>query len=343
MTSPAPRRAHPERPTTVAFLLIREFAMLSVVSAVEPLRAANRLLGRPTYAWRFYSADGEAIPASNGMIVNVSGGLGDITAQAGGIDYLFVCAGLDHDPPGRQRLHAALHQCARAGLVLGSLSSGSFILARAGLLRGYRATIHWEIRPAFEEAFPDLDCSPGLYVVDRDRWTGSGGIAGMDMMLELIGRDHGPALSRAVANQFQIDRIRNAAIHQRPGTLDRLETLPSPLQKAVGLMLANIEVPLGMQEIAGLAGLRLRRMERMFRAYLDASPAQFYRGLRLEKARELLLYTNLSTLEVGVLTGFSSSSHFAMAYQRHYGMRPTDTRRPAPGQAQETPQRTERA
>ena len=335
-------RRDPNRPTTVAFLLIGEFSMLSVVSAVEPLRAANRLLGRECYAWRFYSADGGEIPASNGMIVNVSGGLAEVAARAGETDYLFVCAGLDHDPPGRQKLHATLHQCARAGLVLGSLSSGSFILARAGLLEGYRSTIHWEFQPAFAEAFPELETSPGLFVIDRDRWTGSGGVAGMDMMLELIGRDHGPKLSRAVANQFQIDRIRNAAIHQRPGELDRLETLPAALQRAVQLMLANIETPLGMEEVAAQSGLRLRRMERMFRAHLETSPAQFYRGLRLEKARDLLLYTNLSTLEVGVLTGFSSSSHFAMAYQRHYGMRPTDARRAAPGRTRDPAQRQER-
>lgn len=335
-------RPDPTRPTSLAFLLVPEFSMLSVVSAVEPLRAANRLLGSEAYAWRFYSADGQPIPASNGMAVNVAGGLAEITAAAPRFDYLFVCAGLDHDPPGRQRLHAALHQCARAGLVLGSLSAGAFILARAGLLRGYRCTIHWEFQPAFAEAFPELDLSPGLYVVDRDRWTGSGGVAGMDMMLELIGRDHGPLLSRAVANQFQIDRIRNAAMHQRPGALDRLETLPAPLQNAVQLMLANIETPLPMDQLARLSGLRLRRMERMFRAHLEASPARFYRALRLEKARELLLYTNLSTLEIGVLTGFASSSHFAMAYQKHYGMRPTDARRPAPGRTRQTPRDTER-
>jgi transcriptional regulator GlxA family with amidase domain len=136
-----------------------------------------------------------------------------------------------------------------------------------------------------------------------------------------------------VANWFQIDRIRNAAIHQRPGQLDRLENLPSPLQKAIELMQANIETPLRMEEVAGLSGLRLRRMERMFKSFVDTSPAHFYRGLRLEKARELLIHTNLSTLEIGVLTGFSSSSHFAMAYQKHYDMRPTDARRSAKGQS----------
>ena len=317
-----------QKTTTVAFLLLREFSMMSVVSSVEPLRAANRLSGTTSYAWRFYSEDGQPIAASNAMTVNVAGGINDIAEKPSGVDFLFVCAGTDPNPPNRARLHAGLRQCARAPMVVGSLSSGTFILARAGLLNGYRCTVHWEFQPAFEEEFPELDFSPGLFVIDRDRWTGSGGVAGMDMMLYLIERDHGPALSRAVANWFQIDRIRNAAIHQRSGQLDRIETLPNPLQKAIELMMANIEAPLKMDEIAEVAGLRLRRMERMFKSNLDTSPASFYRGLRLEKARELLLHTNLSTLEIGVLTGFSSSSHFAMAFQKHYGMRPTDARRP---------------
>ncbi len=97
--------------------------------------------------------------------------------------------------------------------------------------------------------------------------------------------------------------------------------------------MANIETPLTMEEIAGLSGLRLRRMERMFKSNVNTSPAHFYRGIRLEKARELLLHTNLSTLEIGVLCGFSSSSHFAMAFQKHYGMRPTDARRPSQAHA----------
>jgi transcriptional regulator GlxA family with amidase domain len=227
-------------------------------------------------------------------------------------------------------------------MIIGSLSSGTLILARAGLLDGYRCTVHWEFQPAFDEEFPDLDCSPGVYVIDRNRWTGAGGVACVDMMLYLIERDHGPALSRSVANWYQIDRIRNATVHQRPGQLDRLENLPSPLQKAIELMMANIETPLKVGEIAALAGLQLRRMERMFKSNLATSPARFYRGLRLENARDLLLHTNLSTLAIGVLTGFSSSSHFAMAYQKHYGMRPTDARRPRPARRREAPNVEER-
>ncbi|MEM7686395.1 MAG: GlxA family transcriptional regulator [Pseudomonadota bacterium] len=314
-------------PTHVTFLLIEAFSMLSVASALEPLRQANRLLGREAYAWKLISHDGAPLAASNGMRVAAEGALTD----EGKPDFLFVCAGLEADPPYRARLNAGLQKLARQGVVLGSLSAGTFILARAGLLNGYESTVHWEFQPAFQEEFPDLVSSPGVYVVDRDRWTGSGGITGMDMMLGLIERDHGETLSRSVGNQFQIDQIRNSAVHQRPGHLERLETLPEVVQQIVNLMLSNIEEPLRMDELAEIAGLNLRRMERLFNANLGCAPAQFYRQLRLEKARDLLLHTNLPTLEIACLTGFSSSSHFAMAYQRQFAMRPSETRRSRKG------------
>ena len=315
------------RACTIAFLLIRDFSMISLVSALEPLRGANRLLGRPAYDWRLYSEDGVPARASNAMEVTVAGGLVDLPGTLGDLDFLFVCAGLDTDPANRSRLNAVLSRAARAGLVLGSLSSGTFILARAGLLEGYRCTVHWEFQGAFEDAFPELDCSSGLFVIDRDRWTGSGGVTGLDMMLQLVERDHGPALSRSVGNQFQMDRIRNAGVDQRPGALERIDTLPAPMQTAITLMMSHIETPLAMADIADLSGLNIRRMERLFRAHLDTAPARFYRRLRLERARDLLLHTNLSTLEIGFLTGFSSSSHFAMAYARAFGTRPSEVRR----------------
>ncbi len=317
------REPNPDVPTVVTFLLIEQFSMLSVSSAIEPLRGANNLSGREAYQWRLISHDGAPVAASNGMTVAVDGALGDLA----GADFLFVCAGLDADPPYRSRLNAGLGRVARAGGVLGSLSSGTIILARAGLLEGYRSTVHWEFQPAFQEEFPELETSPGLFVIDRDRWTGSGGITGMDMMLTLIERDLGPNLSRSVGNWFQIDRIRNASIEQRPGELERLETLPPEIKHAVGLMLAYIEEPMRMAHLAEMAGLNIRRMERLFKTHLGMAPVQFYRKIRLEKARDLLLHTNLPTLEVACLTGFSSSSHFAMAFQRQFGVRPSEARR----------------
>ncbi len=328
-----------QKPTVIAFLLVRQFSMMAIVSALEPLRAANRLLSEEFYAWRLFAEEGIIASASNGMEIGVDGGLAELHATLDEIDYLFVCAGLDTQPPNRARLNAVLTQASRAGLILGSLSSGTFILARAGLLDGYDCTVHWEFQPAFEEEFPEISCNSGLFVIDRNRWTGSGGVTGLDMMLQLLEADHGPSLSRSVGNQFQIDRIRNSAVHQRPGNLDRMETLPGPLQNAINIMMANIEVPLKMDEIARHCGLNLRRMERLFKSYLEAAPAQFYRRLRLEKARELLMHSNLSTLEISFLTGFSSSSHFAMAYAREYGLRPSEMRRPPAPDAAKTNRR----
>ena len=315
-------------PTKISFLLVPDFSMISLVSALEPLRATNRLTGSDCYSWTLYSDDGLPVKASNGMELGVDGGLPEMVSDLDDQSFLFVCAGLIADPPNRARLKSGLAQAARTGAVIGSLSAGTFLLARAGLLDGYRCTIHWEWQPAFEEAFPELDCTSGVYVIDGKRWTGSGGITGLDMMLYLIERDHGAELARSVGNQFQIDRARNSAMHQRPGDLERTDTLPEPVQKAIHLMQENIEEPIKIERIAELTSVNLRRMERMFKTYLSSAPARYYRRIRLEKARELLMHSNLSTLEISVLTGFSSSSHFAMAYSREFGVRPSDTRRP---------------
>ncbi|MEO1470430.1 MAG: GlxA family transcriptional regulator [Pseudomonadota bacterium] len=311
----------------LGFVLIDAFSLISLTAAIEPLRAANQLLGRPAYAWELVAPAAKPVRASSLITVATDMALEEVPSHLDDFDALLVVTGQIREPANMSAITAVLRRAARHGLVLGSLSAGAFVLARAGLLDGYRCTVHWEYQAAFEETFPDIEYSPGLYVIDRNRWTGSGGISSMDMMLCMIAADHGTRLARRVANNFQVDRIRNAAIEQRPGTLDRLETLPSPVQQVVGLMRANIEHPLTMADLARASGLNLRRIERLFQSHLGESPGQFYRRLRLERARELLMHTNLSALEAALMTGFSSSSHFAMAYQRQHGIRPSETRR----------------
>ncbi|MEO1459242.1 MAG: GlxA family transcriptional regulator [Pseudomonadota bacterium] len=323
---PAPERAERRR---LAFLLLNDFSMIALTAAIEPLRSANRLAGRQSYDWSLVGESGAPVRASSGLAIAVDLGIAELAQRVEDFDVFFVVTGLLRDPQNEGRLHGVLRRAARAGRVVGSISAGAFVLARAGLLDGYRCTVHWEYQPAFEDAFPEIECTAGLYVIDRNRWTGSGGISSMDMMLEIIAADHGPRLAREVGNNVQGDRIRNASIRQRPGALARLDTLPAPVQRAVTLMLANIETPLKMSAIATATGLNLRRMERLFQSHLGDSPAQFYRSLRLERARELLMHTNLSALETAMLTGFSSSSHFALAYQKQHGIRPSETRRQA--------------
>jgi AraC family transcriptional regulator, glycine betaine-responsive activator len=308
-----------------AFALVEGFSMMSLTAAIEPLRAANRLAGRDAYRWRLLGPDGGPVRASNGIPIAVDAPLDG----AGNDAALIVCAGLVTEPRQARLYHAALRRAARAGRDVGALSTGAFVLARAGLLDGYRCTIHWEALPAFRAAFPDIACGQKIYEVDRTRYTCSGGIAAMDMMLDIVGRDLGSETAGAVANQFHLARIRSGSDDQRTGTLANLDAMPAALRRAVSLMQANIEQPLAVSAIGRQAGVGVRQLERLFIRHLHWSPARFYTRLRLERARELLIHGNLPILEVALASGFSSSSYFAESFRAFYGFNPSAVRRAA--------------
>lgn len=313
-----------KKPQHFVFVLVEDFSHLAFACAVEPLRIANLLSGETLYRWSFASEDGQSATCSNRSVTLVHHGLDKLPV----CDRLFILSGINMRQHVTRPLLNMLRREARHGTPIGALCSGAWVLAEDGFLNGMKAAIHWEFHDSFMERFPEVNLVRNVFVADERHLTASGGTATADLMLHLIERDHGATLSRSVGNQYQIDRIRNATIHQRPGPLDRLENLPAPLRSAISQMLANIEEPLKMDDLAAEIGLNVRRMERLFGAHLDTSPAQFYRRLRLEKARDLLLHTSLPTLEIAGLVGFASSSHFAMAYQRTFGARPSDDRRP---------------
>ncbi len=307
----------------IEFLLLDGFSLMSVASAIEPIRAANRLLGREAYRWHLTSEDGNAVAASNGLSVNAEARLGDGKLP----DLIFVCAGMTMQAQDQKRLNAALNTIARRGTRMGALSMGAIFLARAGLLNKVRCTLHWEGHPAFRDEFPDIELANALYVIDRNRYTCAGGVAGLDMMLHLITQDHGEDVARAVANQFQMDRIRGGASEQKQGKDALPSHAPKPLTSAITAMRANIETPMTVAEIAGEVGTSPRSLERVFRSHLGLSPARYYNILRLEQARELLLHSNLATVEIAIATGFNSSSYFAASFAEHFGQSPRNVRK----------------
>lgn len=309
-------------PQIFVFLLVPGLSMMSLASALEPLRSLNRLAGREAYAWRLASLDGSPVPASNGIALPALRAE-DALAEA---DYLFVCGGLRIQPADERRSLAVVRQAARRGIAVGSLSTGTYLLARAGLLDGYRCTIHWENRPAFREAFPDLACTSKIYEIDRDRLTCSGGTASMDLMLHLIADRHGLDLARMVANQFHHERIRDERDDQRGGRLESLAGLPPKLRAAVKTMQKRIEHPLPLPDIAQGVGLSPRQLERLFLRYLETRPLRHYMQLRLDRARELLIYSDRPIIEIAILSGFTSTSHFAAWYKRIFGVRPSQAR-----------------
>lgn len=292
-------------------------------SAVEALRAANHVTSTNSYHWHLVTHDGNPVSASNGIAIQVDGSLSDNFST----DYLFVVASLDYAPAYQSKLNARLRHFARNGVKMGGISLGSWVLAKAGLLDHARCTIHWESLPAFKDTFPDINIVNELYVIDSGCYTASGGLASMEMMLELIAEKHGEETATKIANNFQLDRIRGSASVQRAGATVRMDTMPPVVRSAVELMIANMEEPLSNAEIARLTHTSVRNLERSFLAKLKTSPAKYYLSLRLEKARELLTYTNLPTVEIALQCGFSSSSYFAKCFQREFAIRPVDMRK----------------
>jgi transcriptional regulator GlxA family with amidase domain len=306
----------------VTLLLVEGFSMMSVASAIEPLRSLNRLIDREAWRWRLASLDGAVLSASNGIPLPTE----TVEAALAGADYLFVCGGLRIQSVDERHYLAVLRKAARTGMAVGSLSTGTYLLARAGLLDGYRSTIHWENRPAFQEEFPDLVCTDKLYEIDRERLTCSGGTAAMDMMLQLIIERHGADFARRVANQFHHDRIRDERDNQSGGRQERLASLPPPVRAAIRLMQRHVEDTISIAQIAEKTGMSARQIERLFLRYLEMSPARYYLSLRIDRARELLLYSDRAILEVAIATGFTSTSHFAHWFKRLQGVRPSQLR-----------------
>ena len=307
----------------LGFLLVDKFSMFSLAAAIDAFRLANRLLGRDVYSWTTISADGDAVMASNGLPLKVDYAVADLPP----VDILFVCVGLTTEFPGKSKVLAALRSLGRRGAALGALSVGSHILAEAGQLEGLRCTIHWENRAGFMEKFPHIECTGNVFEIDRKRYTCAGGTTSIDLMLEIIRRDHGANLANGVANQFQHERIRSAGDRQRVGPERDLSGKSEKLKKIAELMADNLDEPFSAVHLAKSAGLSVRQVERLFLRHLGVTPGRYYMRLRLERARELLRQTNMPILDVAIATGFTSHSYFAQSYRLQFGRPPSEERR----------------
>jgi len=305
-------------PQVIGFLLVPNFSMMAFTSAVEPLRSANRMSGRELYRWRILSVDGQPVPSSSQLKF-----MPDASADAAGkLDALVICSGAEVTQVKDEKIFAFLRRQERSGVKVGGLCTGAHLLARAGLLKDKRCTIHWENLPGFQEEFPELDARSDLFEIDGDRFTCAGGTAALDMMLHLISRQHGPEIGRAVAEQFILDRIRENHDKQRMELRARLGISHPKLIQVIAEMEQSIEEPLSQIELAQASNLSTRQLERLFRKYLGCTPTRYYLMMRLERARQLLAQTSMSILSVALACGFVSASHFSKCYREYFGRTP---------------------
>ncbi|MDH3905189.1 MAG: GlxA family transcriptional regulator [Gammaproteobacteria bacterium] len=319
-------RAMPRLPTRFGFLLIDDFTLISMSSAIETLRMANRLSGEEVYAWKTISETGAAVCASDGLCIKADCGIDDDDVFQD-MDAILVCGGRRVEKRTTERVLRWLKKAAKAGLQLGSTCTGSYVLAKAGVLDGYRCSIHWENIASLTDLFPKVQVRRSIYTIDRDRLTSSGGTTPIDMMLYLVRRQCGPEVTAGVAEQFVYERVRNPDDLQRVPLRHFVGKQSMKLVTAVELMEANIREPISQIELADYVDLSRRQLQRLFQKYLLCTPSRYYLQLRLQRARELLLQTDLSLFEIGAQTGFVSSSHFSKSYKEFYGYSPSNERR----------------
>lgn len=311
-----------EEAFTVGFLLIPNFPLMPYAAAIEPLRAANLLGGRERYRWLHLTPDGQPVRASSGIAIAPD----RPPERMREVDLLMVCAGTGIEGFDHPATVARLRDLARHGTALGAVSGGPYLLARAGVLDGHRFTMHWDHLASFAERFPELEPTGHLFEIDRDRLTCAGGIAALDLMHALIERRDGVALAAAVADWFMHTQLRHGDDPQRLDPRRRFGVSHPGLLAALARMEERIEEPLSRQDLAAIAGLSLRQLERLFRGRLGRSVGEHYLDLRLRAARRHLRQTTLAVTEVALACGFVSASHFSRAYRNRFGHPPARER-----------------
>lgn len=306
----------------LGLLLVPGFALMSFASVIEPARGANRMSGKALYDWALYSAEGGEVLSNSGIGLQTQP-LSDMRLE--NIDMLVVCAATQGELYRDLETEALLRRLQRHGIAIAAVSTGSFLLARAGLLKDRRCTVHWDYLDSFREAFPDYRLCDDLFVIDDGVVTCAGATAALDLILQMIKAHQGADLARSIAQQFLHGAIRASADDQRD-MRHRLGIANPVVLRAVTLMESTLEEPVPPHSLAAAVGVSQRQLERLCNRYLGCTPARYHMRLRLERARRMLRQTSLSIAEVAVACGFVALSHFAKAYRHQFGCRPRDDR-----------------
>ena len=305
-------------PRRFVFVLIENFTLLSFSSALDALRIANRMSGKKLYDWTFIGENEEFVSCSAGTQFKLDNSLIELHRD----DTILLCGGTAIQESTTKKLIGWLRREARRGLIIGGLCTAAYPMAKAGLLDYKKATIHWENQDSFAEEFLEVELTKTVFVCDGNRYTTAGGTSSIDLLLKIIADEHGEELANAVADQMIYSSIRTDQDTQRLSVPTRIGVRHPKLSKVIQMMEINIEEPISPSILAKDVGMSTRQLERLFRRYLDRSPKRYYMELRLQKARNLLMQTDMSVINVALACGFASPSHFSKCYRAHYDTTP---------------------
>jgi transcriptional regulator GlxA family with amidase domain len=304
--------------TAFTFVLLEGFSALSMTSAVETLRITNETIGNPHFTWSCVSEHGKPITNSLDQVVHTDGCLPDSTKRSN----IVVCGGPSIAQNSTPRIVAWLRRQAVFGSEFIGLCSAAYTLAVAGLLNGKRATIHWQESEWFRELFPNVLLSDRTFERDGKISTTAGGVASIDLFLDILGQHVGEKIMDDVTDRLLYRSIRDIQSTARISKSSRIGFRVPKLVRATAIMESHLENPLSTSEIASMVGVSARQLERLFKKYLNQSPGRFSLSLRLEKARQLLASTELHVIEISLACGFGTPSNFSKCFRNEYGRTP---------------------
>lgn len=312
-----------DQPLCATILVLPEASLMSLAATLDPLRAANRVMGAECYRWQVVSVDGKPVATSSGLPVQVDGPFRPQQA----CDLLIVVAAFNVARHVAPAVLAAVRQGARRARLVGGIEAGSWVLARAGLLDQRKATTHWEDLEDFAARFPQVRAIPDRWVIDGPVFTTGGAAPTLDFMLALVRARQGFDAALNVASLYVYEEMRLPSDAQPLVSLGRAGRMESRVAQAIGIMEAHLDSPLRIARIAAQVKCSSRTLEGLFRDIVQTSPAAYYQSLRLQAARRLITDTDLGMAEIAVRTGFASIASLSRAFRRRFGHPPTAARR----------------
>jgi len=306
------------RPHRLFILAYEGCQLLDVTGPAAVFGAANEAAGRAVYDLRIVSPDGGVVESNAGVGIASRriGGQPDTLLVAGGSRGLKAVMG-------RADVRRWLCRVAPATRRYGSVCTGAFVLASAGLLDGRRVATHWASCARLSERFPALTVdAESLYVVDGKVWTSAGVSTGIDMALALVEADLGAAVANLIARHFVLYARRPGYQSQFSPLLQAQAKAEAPFAALIDWMQANLDQPLDVAMLAARAGLSERSFYRKFTQATGKTPAHFVESLRLEAARTLLA-KGLPLKTIAGNVGLASSARLGQAFGRRFGVAPS--------------------
>lgn len=316
-------------PSEFVVVLLPGFSQLCLSALIEPLQLANSISERVLFRWRLASADGRSVESASGISIEVSHAFFADSGStcAGRFGGVVICAGEGVERFDAGSLRSFIRAHARQGVPIYALGTATWLLADAALLADARCTIHWTKMAALSETFSELSIDDALFVADGQFVTCAGQFAAFDLAMQLVRERCGEELVHDICRHVTADCWREGASSQ--SRYSRLAAAGTRLLDVIQLMETHIEDPLPLEAIARRTALSRRQIERLFERYINDTPLQYYHGLRLNKARQLLESTGLSVTDVAVASGFVSLSHFSRSFKQKFNVLPSGFRKAA--------------